>query len=470
MHAGADTMRSPGWYPAWVTATATLRLPRVAIIGRPNVGKSTLFNRLTGTRKAIVDSVSGITRDRLEQPVEWTGKWFLLVDTGGIDFEATEIIPRRIVEQALEAVASSDLVVLVGDARTGLTSMETEIARELRRSGTRILVAANKVDTPRDAPHAGEFHRLGLGPVFPISAEQGGGIDDLLDAILGELPDAPAELVEDETLRLAVIGRPNVGKSSLVNRLLGSERVIVSEIPGTTRDSVDVRVKLGDLEAVLVDTAGLRRKGTDSERIDHVARVMAERSLERADVALLMIDAAEGITHQDAVIAGLAVQSGAGLLILLNKWDLVPDQENRYPELLAEVKDKLKFADWAPAMTVSVLTGERLHRIGAAVERIAANRARRIPTAELNAVMEEAQRRHQPPQRGKGKEFRVKYMTQIAVKPPAFVAFTTGGAPHPTWQNYVHNRLREAFDFEGTPLIISYRGGRSSGPRNSRRA
>ena len=463
-------MPSQGWYPPPVTAASTTRLPRVAIIGRPNVGKSTLFNRLTSSRKAIVDSVPGITRDRLEQPVEWTGRYFMLVDTGGIDFEATDVIPRRIVEQALEAVATSDLVVLVGDARTGLTAMETEIASELRRSGTKVLVAANKVDTPRDAPHAGEFHRLGLGPVHPISAEQGGGIDRLLDAILQELPDAPAEIVQDDTLRIAVIGRPNVGKSSLVNRLLGSERVIVSEVPGTTRDSVDVRVRLGDLDAVLVDTAGLRRKGTDAERIDHVARVMAERSLERADVALLMIDASEGITHQDAVIAGLAVKSGAGLLILLNKWDLVTDQEARHPELLADVKEKLRFADWAPALTVSVLTGERLQRLGAAVARIAENRARRIPTAELNAVMEEAQRRHQPPQRGKGKEFRVKYMTQVGVAPPTFVAFTTGGAPHPTWQNYVHNRLREAFDFEGTPVIIQYRGGRSAGPRNSRRA
>lgn len=433
------------------------------------MGKSTLFNRVTRARRAIVDSVPGITRDRLELPVEWSGKWFLLVDTGGIDFEATEIIPKRIVEQALEAVETSDLVVLVGDARTGLTGMETEIAKALRRAGRPILVAANKVDTARDAPLAGEFHQLGLGPVFPVSAEGGAGIDHLLDAILEALPDAPTEHVRDETLRLAIVGRPNVGKSSLVNRLLGEERVIVSEVPGTTRDSVDVRVRLGDLDAILVDTAGLRRKGTDTERIDHVARVMAERALDRADVAILMADATEGITHQDAVIAGLAVRAGTGLLVLLNKWDLLTDQEKRFPEIVADSKEKLKFADWAPIMTVSVLTGERLHRIGQAVARIAANRARRVPTAELNAVMEKAQERHQPPQRGKGKEFRVKYLTQVGTNPPAFVAFTTGGEPHPTWQNYVQNRLREEFDFEGVPLIITYRGGGGASRRNPRR-
>ena len=305
--------------------------------------------------------------------------------------------------------------------------------------------------------------------MVPISAEQGPGVDNLLDAILAALPDAPTEHVADKTLRLAVIGRPNVGKSSLVNKLLGADRLIVSDVPGTTRDAVDVRVRLGDVDAVLVDTAGLRRKGTDHERIDHVARVMAERAVSRADVAILVTDASEGMTHQDAVIAGLAVNAGAGLLVLLNKWDLVADQENRHPVLLEELRERIKFATWAPAMAVSVLTGERLHRIGREVERIALNRARRITTSELNAVIEDAQKRHQPPQRGKGKEFRVKYMTQTGIHPPAFVAFTTGGVPHPTWQHYVENRLREAFDFEGTPVLISYRGRTGASAGRSRR-
>ncbi len=431
------------------------------------MGKSTLFNRMTRTRRAIVDSVPGITRDRMEQPVEWAGRWFLLVDTGGIDFEATETIPRQIVEQALHAVKDSQLVLLVADAREGLTPMEREVAEVLRRGGARVIVAANKVDSPRDAPLTAELHRLGLGAVLPVSAEQGPGVAELLDAILEALPDAPTERADDETLRLAVIGRPNVGKSSLVNRLLGADRLIVSDVPGTTRDAVDVRVRLGDSDAILVDTAGLRRKGSDRERIDHVARVMAERAVSRADVALLVTDASEGITHQDAVIAGLAVGAGAGLVVLLNKWDLVPDQEERYKGLLADLRDGIKFAAWAPALTVSALTGERLHRIGREVARVAENRARRISTSELNAMIEDAQRRHQPPQRGRGKEFRVKYMTQTGSNPPAFVAFTTGGVPHPTWQHYVENRLREAFDFEGTPLLISYRGRTGSGPRGA---
>jgi GTP-binding protein len=443
-----------------MTRTLPGPLPTVSIVGRPNVGKSTLFNRLTQTRRAIVDSVPGITRDRMEQPVEWTGRWFRLVDTGGIDFEDPDTIPRQIVEQAIVAMDNSHLVILLADARAGLNPVEREIADLLRRRDVPVIVAANKVDEARSDASALEFHRLGLGDVVPISAEQGHGIDHLLDAILGLLPDAPTERVEDDVVRVAVVGRPNVGKSSLVNRLLGQERLIVSDVPGTTRDAVDVRVRLGELEAILVDTAGLRRKGTDRERIDHVARVMAERAVERADVALLLVDASEGITHQDAVIAGMVVEAGAGLVVLLNKWDLVERQEERFPEIIAELRDSLRFATWAEALTVSVLTGERLHRIGREVARVQENRSRRIPTGRLNDVIDDAMRRHQPPQRGQGREFRVKYLTQVAVKPPAFVAFTTGGRPHFTWQRYLENRLREEFDFTGTPLVIRWRSGR----------
>lgn len=443
------------------------KLPLVTIVGRPNVGKSTLFNRLTGTRRAIVDSLPGITRDRMEHPVEWLGRWFRLADTGGIDLGDRETIPRQIVEQATIAVEMSDLVVLLVDARTGLNPVEADIAEILRKRQVPVVVAANKVDDRRHAPHAAEFHRLGLGSVVPVSAEQGPGVDDLLDAILARLPDAPTEFTADETIRIAVVGRPNVGKSSLVNRLVGGNRVIVSDIPGTTRDTIDVRVRLGELDALLVDTAGLRRKGTDEARIDHVARVMAERAIGRCDVALLMVDAKDGVTHQDSVVAGLVVEAGAGLVVLLNKWDLVEDQESTYPEIIAQVEDRLRFATWAPVLTVSVLTGERLSRIGADVARVAANRSRRIPTAELNAVLDDATRRHQPPQRGKGKEFRIKYITQVGIHPPSFVAFATGGAPHFTWQRYLENRLREAFDFAGAPIVVRWKGGQK--PRSGRR-
>ena len=446
----------------------TSQLPVVSVVGRPNVGKSTLFNRLTQSRRAIVDSVPGVTRDRIELPVEWAGHWFRLVDTGGIDFDDPETIPRQIVEQARVALASSDVIVFLVDARHGLSPVEEELAEVLRRQEVPVIVGANKVDRPELESEAGEFHRLGFDTVVGVSGEQGHGTDVLLDAILELLPEAPDELIEDDAVRIAVIGRPNVGKSSLVNRLLGEERVIVSDVPGTTRDTVDARLKAQDHEFVLVDTAGLKRKGTDKERIDHVSRVMAQRAVDRADVALLLIDAAEGPSHQDAVIAGMAVDAGAGLMILANKWDLVDDQEEAFPRLLEAIRRRIKFAPWAPVLTVSVKTGERVHRLFEGVLRVASNRSRRIATSELNEVMERAMQLHQPPASGRGKEFRLKYVTQVGADPPTFVAFTTGGAPHFTWQRFLENRLREAFDFEGTPVVIRYRGGKKKGGRGRR--
>jgi GTP-binding protein len=441
-------------------------LPIVSIVGRPNVGKSTLFNRLTQSRRAIVDSVPGVTRDRIELPVEWRGKWFQMVDTGGIDFEDPDTIPRQIVEQAQVALAASDVVVFMVDARHGMAPVERELADILRRQEVPVVVGANKVDSPSLLGEANEFHSFGLDAVVAISAEQGYGTDDLLDAILERIPDPPSELIEDDAIRVAVIGRPNVGKSSLVNRLLGEERVIVSDIPGTTRDMVDVRLKDGDNEFILLDTAGLKRKGTDKERIDHIARVMARRALERCDVALLLIDAAEGPSHQDAVIAGLAAEKGAGLIVVANKWDLVEEQEEQFPRLVEAIREKVKFASWAPVLTVSVKTGERLHRLFDMIVRVAGNRSRRQPTAALNDMMERALKLHQPPSSGRGKEFKVKYMTQVQADPPTFVAFTTGGVPHFTWQRFVENRLREAFDLEGTPVVVRYRGGKKpGGPR-----
>jgi GTP-binding protein len=442
------------------------RLPVVAIVGRPNTGKSTLFNRLTRTRSAIVDSVPGVTRDRIEAPVEWRGRWFTLADTGGIDFADEASIPRQVVKQAEVAMAISDVVVFLVDARAGLNPVEREIAGLLRRRGASVLVGANKVDAPALAAAAAEFHALGLDAVVPVSAEQGVGVDDLLDAILARLPELPTELEDDPALRVAIVGRPNVGKSSLVNRLVGEERVLVADEPGTTRDAVDVRVSVADREVVLVDTAGLRRKGTDAKRVDHVARVMASRAVERCDVAVVMLDAVEGATHQDAVIAGMAVEAGAALVIALNKWDLVKDQERRYPEIVAALRERMKFAAWAPVVTLSVLTGERVQKLFREVMRVAENRLRRIPTAKLNAVVEAAMRAHQPPQRGQGKPFRVKYLTQVAAAPPRFVAFSTSGPPHFTWRRYLENRLREAFDFEGVPLRIVYR---KEGRRERRR-
>jgi GTP-binding protein len=298
--------------------------------------------------------------------------------------------------------------------------------------------------------------------VIPVSAEQGPGVDHLLDAILERIPDAPTEPPAEDVTRIAVVGRPNVGKSSLVNRLLGAERLVVSETPGTTRDTVDVRLQLDGQVLVLLDTAGLRRSRTEKEKVDHVARLLAQRALERADVAAVMIDAVEGVTHQDAVVAGLAVEAGAAVVLLANKWDLVADQEAAWPRLQRQARERFKFASWAPLLAVSVRTGERLHRVFPEILRVQANRKRRVPTAELNVLVDLASGRHQPPQGAGGREFRVKYLTQVAARPPTFVAFTTGGKPHFTWTRFLENRLREAFDLEGTPVRIRYRGGSRS--------
>jgi GTP-binding protein len=432
----------------------------VALVGRPNVGKSTLFNRLSRTRRAIVDAVPGITRDRIEAPVEWRGRHFLLVDTGGIDVDDRTGIGKQVVEQARRAVAGSDVIVLVADAREGLHPLDRDVARLLRPRAGAVIVVGNKVDTPGQAPAAGDLHALGLEPVVATSAEQGQGVDALLDAILERLPEAPTALPQEDATRVAIVGRPNVGKSSLVNRLLGEERLVVSESPGTTRDAVDVRVVADGHAFVLVDTAGLRRKGTDRARVEHVARQQAEGALERADVAVLMLDAVEGPTHQDAVIAGLAASSGTGLVILLNKWDLVRDQEARYKTLVAAVRERMKFASWAPVLTISALTGERVAKVLREAHRVATSRARRVPTAELNEVVRRAIHEHQPPQAGRGRSFGVKYLTQVGTCPPTFVAFTVGGMPHFTWRRYLENRLRDELGFEGTPLRVRYRSGK----------
>ncbi|HEX8458638.1 MAG TPA: ribosome biogenesis GTPase Der [Pyrinomonadaceae bacterium] len=516
-------------------------LPLVTIVGRPNVGKSTLFNRLVGERRSIVGDEPGITRDRIYGEAEWAGRRFKVVDTGGIVPDDEAVIPANILKQAETAIGDAVALVWVVDARAGLTPLDEELARLLRSTGKPVLVAANKTDAVRFEAHAGEFYRFGFEGVYPLAAEQGDGVGDLLDALV-ERFDASALIVEDadkdapREIRLAIIGRPNVGKSSLLNRLLGEERVIVSPLAGTTRDAVDTvldwpledtdgeagtarveasgahtnedaEVENPSLEAELsnstselstseaeqsaadstraasrrvqrfrlIDTAGIRRKGKTGEMAEKLSVVMARRSLERADVAVVVVDALEGVTALDAHIAGYALEAGCSIIIAVNKWDALLNKETGTPfEFERNLRDKMKFLDWAPVVTISALTGQRVERLLPLA--IHANRARntRISTSQLNDFFERAIDAPRAPSaispvKGGRSRLRVQYVTQVGVRPPTFIVFTSGGAAgknsglHFSYERYLQNRLREEFDFFATPLRIVERHKREKG-------
>lgn len=461
-------------------------LPLVAIVGRPNVGKSSIFNRLTGARKAIVGDEPGITRDRIYSEVEWSGARFSLVDTGGIVPDDDAIIPSNIFKQAGLAIEESRALIWVVDARAGITPLDEELATLLRQTGRPVLIAANKVDASKLQTEATEFYRFGFAEVFPISAEQGMGIGELLDALvecLGESlaaetagesstpaelarrgPLTPALSVEEERreLRLAIVGRPNVGKSSLLNRLLGNERVIVSPEAGTTRDAIDTVLETPEQVFRLIDTAGIRRKGKTGQMAEKLSVIMARKSLERADVAVVLIDAAEGPTALDANIAGYAHDAGCSIIIAVNKWDTVSDKEtNTALEFERKLREKMKFLDWAPVVTLSALTGQRIDRILSLASHANEARNRRVSTSQLNAFFERAIAQPRggaspAPVRGGVSRLHVQYLTQIGVRPPTFVVFTAGGKAglHFSYERHLQNRLREEFDFFATPLRI----------------
>jgi GTPase len=452
-------------------------LPLVAIVGRPNVGKSTLFNRVMGERRSITGDEPGITRDRIYGEAEWNARRFSIVDTGGIVPDDDAVIPANILKQAGAAIEDAQALVWVVDVRKGITPLDEELARLLRTTGKRVLVAANKADALRWETDAGEFYRFGFEEVFPVSAEQGNGVGDLLDAVVEnfemretnerEEDDAAAQPRE---LRLAIIGRPNVGKSSLLNRLLGEERVIVSPVAGTTRDAIDTLVEVEGQPFRIIDTAGIRRKGKTEEMAEKLSVMMARRSLERADVAIVVIDAAEGVAALDANIAGYAYDAGCSIIIAVNKWDAVPDKETGTPAAFERaLRDKMKFLDWAPVVTISALTGQRVERILPLALRANEARNRRIPTSQLNAFFERAVAQPRgggapAPVKGGVSRLHVQYMTQVGVRPPAFVLFTKGGKPglHFSYERYLQNRLREEFDFFATPLRIIERHSRKS--------
>lgn len=445
-----------------------MNLPLVAIIGRPNVGKSTLFNRLTGTRKSIVGDEPGITRDRIYGEVEWKAKKFELVDTGGIVPDDEAIIPANIFKQASFAIAASEAIIWVVDSRAGITPLDEEIAVFLRNIGKPVFIAANKAETRKVEEEAGEFYGFGF-EMTPISAEHGTSVGDLLDQVFGALTfDEDEEEENSDEIKLAIIGRPNVGKSSLLNKILGEERVIVSPIAGTTRDAIDTHLTVDDQKFLLIDTAGIRRKGKTTEMAEKLSVIMARKSLERADVAIMVIDAVEGVTNLDANIAGYAVESGCSVILAVNKWDALEEKEtNTIYRFEDNLRQSMKFLDWAPMVTISALTGQRVQNILPLV--VKANEARnlRIQTSRLNRFFEDnvsQPRGGNAPSanKGGGSRLKVQFLTQGGMRPPLFILFTSGGGQskaglHFSYLRYIENRLREEFEFFATPIRLKER-------------
>ena len=441
-----------------------MKAPLVAIICRPNVGKSTLFNRLTGSRKAIVGDEPGITRDRMFGEVEWNAKTFRLVDTGGIVPDDDAIIPANIFKQASQAIDESVAIIWVLDTRAGITPLDEELGVLLRNTGKPVIIAANKVESRKVENEAGEFYSFGF-EMAPISAEHGTGVGDLLDLVFDHLT-FDEENVEDEKpreIRLAIIGRPNVGKSSLLNKLLGEDRVIVSPIAGTTRDAIDTYLTADGQDYMIIDTAGIRRKGKTTEMAEKLSVVMARKALERADVAIIVIDAVEGVTNLDANIAGYAVDSGCSVIIVVNKWDAVEEKEtNTIYEFERSLRMAMKFLDWAPIVTISALTGQRVTKILPLVAQAYAARNMRIQTSRLNRFFEESI--SQPkggtapaPVKGGFSRLKVQFLTQAGIRPPLFILFTSGGSKaglHFSYLRYIENQLRSEFDFFGTPIRL----------------
>lgn len=433
--------------------------PVVAVVGRPNVGKSTLFNRLIGERLAIVEDLPGTTRDRIYGTVEWNGREMSLVDTGGLDDEKAEI-PQAVRRQAEVAIEEADVVLFLVDAKSGIVPVDHDVAEQLRRSGKRVILAANKADSWRGEAQAAEFYELGLGEVHAVSALQGHGTGDLLDAVVAALP--PRRTLEEEQAEpgIAIVGRPNVGKSSFLNRLVGEERAVVGEEPGTTRDTIDTTFVHDGQRVRLVDTAGIRRRGRIERGIEQYALLRTIHALERADVAILLVDATEGVTAQDTHIAGYAIEAGVGLVLAVNKWDAVEHSEERTHEMEAIVAREFHFAPWMGHRFVSAKTGRNV--VGTLEEALGVVQVRtqRIATSDLHRLLVDAIASHPPPS-DKGRPVGFRHVTQAKAATPTFVFFVDRpDAVHFTYQRYLENRIRERFEFVGTPIRIELRGSR----------
>ncbi|MCI6017427.1 MAG: ribosome biogenesis GTPase Der [Clostridiales bacterium] len=432
--------------------------PIVAVVGRPNVGKSTLFNALAGQQISIVKDTPGVTRDRIYADITWLDMQFTLVDTGGIEPESKDLILSRMRQQAEIAIETADVIIFLTDVRQGLVDADFKVADMLRKSGKPIVLAVNKVDNfDKFLMDTYEFYNLGLGDPMPISAASRLGIGDMLDEVAKYFDkDAVAE-EEDERPKIAVVGKPNVGKSSLINKLVGEERVIVSNIAGTTRDAVDTPVKYNGREYVFIDTAGLRRKNKIKEELERYSIIRTVSAVEKADVVVLMIDAVEGVTEQDAKIAGIAHERGKGMIIAVNKWDAIEKDDKTIYKFTDEIREKLAFMPYAELIFISALTGQRIQKLFDVIDAVIENHSMRIGTGVLNEILSEAVAMKQPPS-DKGKRLRLYYITQVSVKPPTFVIFINDKElTHFSYTRYIENRIREAFGFRGTPLHFIYR-------------
>lgn len=433
--------------------------PIVAIVGRPNVGKSTLFNQIGKRRVSIVDDMPGVTRDRIYMDAEWLNHTFTMIDTGGIEFDESDQILRSMRQQAKIAMEEADVIVFVVDGRVGLTSADEEVGHMLRSAKKPVVLAINKIDSPQLEANIYEFYNLGLGDPIGISASNALGLGDLLDAVVESFPKNDYEDKEEDEISIAVIGRPNVGKSSIVNALIGEERVIVSDVAGTTRDAIDTHFVSDGNKFMLIDTAGMRRKGKIDEAVERYSVMRSLRAVDRADVVLMVINAFEGITEQDKKIAGYAHESGKGVVIIVNKWDIFPDKDDKSTLRFTEdLRDELGFLQYAPVLYTSALTRQRIPRIVELVKYVADQQSMRIQTSVLNELIRDAVSVNPPPSH-RGKQLKIYFMTQADIRPPKFIVFVNDPElMHFSYLRFLENRLRESFGFEGTPLKLIVRG------------
>jgi GTP-binding protein len=438
-----------------------LSKPVVAIVGRPNVGKSTLFNKLIGQRLSIVDDTPGVTRDRIYGECEWDGRKFTIVDTGGIEPESKDIILSQMRLQAELAIEAADVIVLVSDIRTGVVATDSEIADMLIKSGRPVILCVNKCDQIGNPPaEFYEFYNLGLGDPVPVSSVHGHGTGDLLDLIVNNLPAEGNEEEENDVIKVAIIGKPNVGKSSLINKISGEQRCIVSDIAGTTRDAIDTKIENGYGHFTFIDTAGLRRKSKVDDNIERYSIIRAQLAIDRADVCVIMIDGTVGFTDQDSKVAGLAHEAGKGCVIVVNKWDIVEKDDHTMIEYRKILEKNFAFMAYAPIVFISAKTGQKLDRLFELIKHVANSNSMRIATGMLNDVLAQAVARVQPPT-DKGRRLKIYYITQATVKPPTFVCFVNSAQLfHFSYQRYLENRIRETFGLEGTPIrfIVRERG------------
>lgn len=430
-----------------------MALPVVAVVGRPNVGKSTLFNKMIGKRLSIVEDTPGVTRDRIYSKCEWRNRQFMVVDTGGIEPNTTDVILAQMRRQAELAIENADVIILVTDIRCGVTADDSDVSNMLQKSGKPIVLAVNKCDSIGEPPlELYEFYNLGLGDPFPISAAHGHGTGDMLDAVMDLLPSEDELAEEDDAIKVAIIGKPNAGKSSLVNRIAGEERVIVSDIAGTTRDATDTTIENEHGKFVFIDTAGIRKKSKVTEKIEHFSVLRAYMAVDRADVCLILIDAEQGFTEQDSKVAGYAHEQGKASIVVVNKWDLIEKDNNTMNEYLTKLQNDFSFMSYVPFLFISAKTGQRVHKLYEMIEMVYQQNQMRVSTGRLNDVLAYATTRVQPPS-DKGRRLKIYYITQPSTKPPTFVIFVNrADLFHFSYQRYIENQIRSTFGLTGTPV------------------